>query len=69
MSSVIKLDVINNNDLQLMGIEALQKELGVVGMLRFMEQFDGGGLGDYTSEKYLEEDVDMTRDELLRKYC
>ncbi len=33
-----------------MGIDALLKELGPVGMARFIRQFDRG-LGDYTAER------------------
>ncbi len=33
------------------GYQALVNSLGVVGMLRFLQQFDAGS-GDYTTEKY-----------------
>lgn len=33
-------------------IDELIDELGVIGAIRYMEQFDGGGSGDYTKEKY-----------------
>ncbi len=33
------------------GYQALVNSLGVVGMLRFLQQFDAGN-GDYTTEKY-----------------
>jgi len=32
------------------GIEALRRELGVVGMVRFLQQFETGH-GDYTAER------------------
>lgn len=32
------------------GIEALRRELGVVGMIRFLQQFETG-IGDYTEER------------------
>jgi len=32
------------------GIEVLSRELGVVGMVRFLQQFDPGA-GDYTRER------------------
>lgn len=32
-------------------IDELIDEFGVVGAIRYMEQFDGGGSGDYTKEK------------------
>lgn len=33
------------------GLEALTRELGVEGMVRFLQQFDIGS-GDYTKERY-----------------
>lgn len=32
------------------GLEALERELGPVGMVRFLQQFDTGS-GDYTAER------------------
>ena len=34
------------------GLQALEEKLGVVGTIRFLQQFDNGGNGDYTKEKY-----------------
>lgn len=39
------------------GLEALERELGVLGMVRFLQQFEKGS-GDYTKERY-----DWLRDE------
>jgi hypothetical protein len=33
-----------------LGLEALAKELGPLGMVRFLQQFEGG-IGDYTRER------------------
>jgi hypothetical protein len=46
-----------------LGIEALTKELGEIGMVYFMRQFEAG-YGDYTTErdKLL---ADITEDELI----
>lgn len=33
-----------------LGLEALSKELGPLGMVRFLQQFEGG-IGDYTRER------------------
>lgn len=33
-----------------LGLEALTKELGPLGMVRFLQQFEGG-IGDYTRER------------------
>ena len=34
------------------GLEVLQRELGVVGMIRFIQQFEVG-YGDYSKERHL----------------
>ena len=36
----------------MINLNDLVESLGVTGMLRFLEQFDYGGNGDYTAEKY-----------------
>ena len=46
-----------------MGTEALIKALGPIGMARYLEEFDDGGTGDYTKEKY--EQPDYTIQEIL----
>lgn len=38
------------------GTEALAKALGPIGMARYLEEFDNGGVGDYTKEKYEQPD-------------
>ena len=37
--------------IRLAGLEALERELGVVGMVRFMQQFENGR-GNYTEERH-----------------
>ena len=61
-----KLNVTNTLELQKNGLEALKNALGVTGALKFLEQFDRGGSGDYTAEKY-REDEDTPSDEEIRK--
>ena len=47
------------NELRVRGIDALRRELGTVGMIRFIQQFDSGR-GDYTEDrKDLLDDVDL----------
>ena len=58
------MSVPNAWDIQEKGINALMKNLGPVGAMRFLEQFDQGGSGNYTKEKYDEEDI--TEEEYLR---
>ena len=62
-----KIDVHNPSVVRKLGIAALTKELGVVGMIYFMRQFDNGN-GDYTTERdELFSDVSM--DEVLESVC
>ena len=65
MKTAIKLDVTSSSQLHANGINALKEKLGVTGTLKFLEQFDNGGTGDYTKEKYLKEDTPMTEEEIL----
>lgn len=51
------------SDIRRMGTEALIKALGQIGMARYLEEFDDGGTGDYTKEKY--EQPDYTIQEIL----
>jgi hypothetical protein len=39
-----------DHQIQLKGFEALKKELGIVGFIRFMQQFDSGS-GDYVNDR------------------
>ena len=36
--------------IRIMGFQALQKELGIVGLIRFMQQFDLGS-GEYVNDR------------------
>jgi hypothetical protein len=42
------------------GLDALRRELGVAGMVRFLQQFDGGS-GNYSSDRWqwLPRDIDV----------
>ncbi|MDR0424304.1 MAG: hypothetical protein LBH39_02410 [Clostridiales Family XIII bacterium] len=57
------IDYRNPNIIRKMGIDALTKELGPVGMAYFIQQYDRGE-GDYTAER---EDLlaDLTAENLL----
>ncbi len=50
MSANTAMDYRNPNTIRKLGIEALTKELGPVGMARFIRQYDNGE-GDYTAER------------------
>lgn len=42
------------------GMTALLRELGPMGAATFLEQFDHGGYGDYTMEKYEKPDISLS---------
>lgn len=63
-----KLNVVNNMEIQKNGIAALRDALGVTGALKFLEQFDRGGYGDYTAEKYQNEESEPTDEEIRRMF-
>lgn len=63
-----KVNVVPDAKIQTVGISALKNALGVTGTLKFLEQFDNGGSGDYTKEKYEKEDVRLTKDEILKMF-
>jgi len=44
------IQTLNQAALRKLGIEALTKALGPVGMVRFLQQFETG-MGDYTKER------------------
>lgn len=50
MNEIIKL--MDYNTIQTKGTEELFRELCPVGMVRYLVQYDNGGTGDYTKEKY-----------------
>lgn len=63
-----KHDTITNAEIQKNGLNALKESLGVTGMLRFLEQFDHGGSGDYTTEKYENEEPELSDEEIRKMF-
>lgn len=63
-----KLNIVNITEIQQNGIAALKDALGVTGTLKFLEQFDHGGYGDYTAEKYQNEEPEPTDEEIRRMF-
>ncbi|MCM1251420.1 MAG: hypothetical protein NC321_01245 [Clostridium sp.] len=57
MSNTVRY--MNPEMIQKQGTKALIKELGVAGMLRYLEPYDNGGSGDYTKEKYEVEELSI----------
>ena len=68
MDTAVKMNVIPDSQLNELGIQALNAKLGVTGTLRFLEQFDNGGSGDYTKEKYDQEDKKPSKEEILKMF-
>jgi hypothetical protein len=54
-------DVMSLAQVRAIGLEALSKALGPVGLARFLQQFETGS-GDYTSERYQWLGEDTVRD-------
>ena len=63
-----KLDITNQAEIQKNGLAALKDALGVTATIRFLEQFDKGGSGDYTAEKYLNEETEPSDEEIRRMF-
>lgn len=57
------MNIVNGSEIRKAGTEALLKALGPVGMARYLEEYDNGGQGDYTKEKY--EQADYSVEEIL----
>lgn len=53
------MKVIKSREVRRLGTEALIKALGPVGMARYLEEYDNGGEGDYTKEKYNQPDYSI----------
>ena len=68
MITTEKINKIPDGQIQIQGINALKDALGVTGTLRFLEQFDSGGNGDYTKEKYNEKDLKLSKEEILEMF-
>ena len=46
------INVAKPSEIRRIGTEALLKALGPIGMAKYLEEYDNGGIGDYTKEKY-----------------
>jgi hypothetical protein len=46
----VSIQTLSPAHIRKLGLEALAKELGPLGMVRFLQQFEGG-IGDYTRER------------------
>jgi hypothetical protein len=69
MNGNLAVNYRNPSVIRKLGIDALVKELGSVGMAYFLRQFDSGE-GDYTAERdeYLKDfTIEEAREKLLRQ--
>lgn len=57
MSRTMK--IVKSSEIRKSGTEALIKALGPIGMARYLEEYDNGGRGDYTKEKYKQPDYSI----------
>lgn len=53
------IHLVKGSEIRRVGTEALIKALGPLGMARFLEEYDNGGMGDYTKEKYEQPDYSI----------
>ena len=58
---MIDIQTMTPQDIHQAGIEALARELGVVGMIRFLQQYERG-VGDYSVERHAWLDEYTTED-------
>ena len=68
MDMAIKMSIVPESQIQVNGIKALKDNLGVVNTIKFLEQFDNGGSGDFTREKYEQVDKPLTKEEILKLF-
>ncbi len=52
---------------KIIDIKKLEENLDIVGTIRFLQQFDNGGQGDYTKEKYEKEENILTIEEMIEQ--
>ncbi len=60
----MKKKMSKTNNLREDDLQELKMILGVVGSLRFLEQFDNCGSGDYTAEKYQRDEPELSDEEI-----
>lgn len=60
----ITINLMSASEVRKAGTEALVKALGPIGMARYLEEYDKGGSGDYTEEKYMQPEYSI--DDILK---
>lgn len=65
---MVETKLYNPLELNEKGLSALKDSLGIIGTIRFLEQYDNGGFGDYTKEKYLDKTPEPTEEEIRKMF-
>lgn len=63
-----RLNIMSSTEIQKKGLIALKETLGITGTIKFLEQFDNGGSGDYTTEKYENDEPEPTDEEIRKMF-
>ena len=53
------INLLKGSEIRKTGTQALLDALGPAGMARYLEEYDNGGRGDYTKEKYIQPDFSV----------
>ena len=61
------MKIVKVSEIRRLGTEALVKALGPIGMAKYLEEYDNGGTGNYTKEKYEQEDYSIEEILAMRK--
>jgi hypothetical protein len=64
INNTATVNIDNPVEVRQIGLEALREALGPLGMVRFIQQFEPG-TGNYTNEKYSQEDLSLDEIDLL----
>ncbi len=59
------MNTVRGSEIRRTGTGTLLKALGPLGMARYLEEYDHGGTGDYTKEKY--EHPDYSIEDILNR--
>lgn len=65
---MLSINIHDNKNLTKEDLKILKDELSVVGTIQFLDQTDRGWSGDYTLEKYQNNDAELSEDEIRRLF-
>lgn len=61
------MNIVRGSEIRRLGTGALMKALGPVGRARYLGEYDDGGKGNYTKEKYEQPDYSIEEILAMRK--